>query len=103
MITKNTLEFGDYFCEIADAKTALTSKSAFLNETLLNISEYGKNRSKEVITEKIDDKKSIKIIMDFSALDDIINNDSTKLINNNNDGKKNIKIEDLHLLFYDPN
>ena len=105
MIVKNTIEFGDFFCEIADSKTALTSKSAFLSESILNIIEYEKTKSKETIIEKLTDNKNIKIIMDFSALDDIINNDSNKKLDSDLDDKKkrkDLKPEDLHLLFYEP-
>jgi len=102
MIVKNTLEFGDFFAEIADSKTALTSRSAFLSESLFNMKIN--NSSKETITEKIDDKRNVKIIMDFSALDDVINNDkNTKVVSDlDKDSKKEIKPEDLHFLFYDP-
>jgi len=105
MIVKNTLEYGDFFCEIADSKTALTSKSSFLSESIINIIEYEKTRTKEVITEKLEGK-DIKIIMDFSALDDIINNDSSnkKVVSDLDDKqkRKKLKPEDLHLLFYEP-
>ena len=102
MIVKGTLEFGDFFAEIADDKTALTSKSAFLAESIFQMQRS--NKSKEVITEKISDNKNVKIIMDFSALDDMINNDSnTKLVSDLDKNKdKEIKPEDLNLLFYDP-
>jgi len=105
MIVKNTLQHGDFFCEIADSKTALTSKSSFLSEAMLNLIDYENGKTKETITEKIDDK-NVKIILDFSALDDIINNDSNnKQIVSDLDKKekrKEIKPEDLHLLFYEP-
>ena len=105
MIVKNVLEFGDFFCEIADSKTALTSKSAFLSESLINLSEFEKGRHIININEKLEDGKDLKIIMDFSALDDIINNDSKKEIVTGTDSlksKKDRKPEELYLLFYDP-
>jgi len=101
IIVKNTLQFGDFFCEIADAKTALTSKSAFLSEAVLT----GNNQdveSKETLHEKID-KKDLKIIMDFSSLDDIKKDSSTTIVTGmDNKDKKKLNPEDLHLLFYDP-
>lgn len=102
MITKSVLEFGDFFCEIADEKTALTSKSAFLSETIYHIQNKTNDSSKEILNEKIDDKRDVKIIMDFSALDDIINNDDNKKVVTDLDKKKNLKPETLHFLFYDP-
>ena len=104
LIVKNTLQFGDFFCEIADSKTALTSKSAFLSENVLT-GNNGKNNSrfKETITEKIDGKTDYKIIMDFSSLDDIKGDGNTKIVSDlDKDDKKKLKPEDLHLLFYDP-
>jgi len=102
IIVKNTLAFGDFFCEIADSKTALTSKSAFLAE---NVQVYNQSRKKEIISENIEGK-SYKIILDFSSLDDITkSNNKNKVIqgvDSNFEKQKNIIPEDLHLLFYDP-
>lgn len=98
LITSNVLEKGDFFCEIADAKTALTSKSAFLSE-----SSFFKPNRQETINEKIDDNRNLKIILDFSALDDIATDKNKKVVSDIDDkNKKEIKPEDLHLLFYDP-
>jgi hypothetical protein len=110
MIVKNTLQFGDFFVEIADEKTALTSKSAFLAETIYHIQNNVNDSSKETLTERIDEKTNVKIIMDFSSLDDIINNDkitgNKQFVSDIDKDKKNkkptIKPEDLQLLFYDP-
>ena len=104
MIVKSTLTFGDFFVEIADEKTALTSKSAFLAETIYHIQNRINDSSKETISEQIDENKNVKIIMDFSALDDIINNDKTQLVSNidKKNKKSKLKPEDLQLLFYDP-
>ena len=110
MIVKNTLQFGDFFVEIADEKTALTSKSAFLAETIYHIQNNVNDSSKETLTERIDEKTNVKIIMDFSSLDDIINNDkitgNKQFVSDIDKDKKNkkptLKPEDLQLLFYDP-
>ena len=110
MIVKNTLQFGDFFVEIADEKTALTSKSAFLAETIYHIQNNVNDSAKETLTERIDEKTNVKIIMDFSSLDDIINNDkitgNKQFVSDIDKDKKNkkptIKPEDLQLLFYDP-
>jgi len=102
LIAKNTMHFGDFFCEIADAKTALTSKSAFLSEA---DNTAFIQRTRETITERIDDKKDVKIIMDFSALDDMIKDKSKNSVVVSDFDKekgKKFKPEDLHLLFYDP-
>ena len=100
MIVKNTLHFGDFFCEIADSKTALTSKSAFLSE---NFSTYQQNFDsvKDVINEKLDDKNNIKIILDFSSMDDMLSG-GTKEKSQLDDKKGKLKPTDVHLLLYDP-
>jgi len=67
LLVFNTLKFGDYFCEIADAKNALSS-AAYLAES---------EERKQFITEinhtvektKDHDEMSIKINMDFSLLE----------------------------------
>ncbi len=87
-IVKGALEFGDFFCEIADSKTALTSK-AYLSEYVQNYNKKNKNLE---IFEAIspEDKRNLKIVMDYSPLIE--------------DSKKHKSIErlDLHLLFYEP-
>jgi len=110
LIVKNTLQNGDFFCEIADSKTALTSRAAFLTEELIV-----DNRKTETITVSLTEEKikdtNLKIIMDFSALDDLIVNKkssdgqiTTNVISDldNPEKKKKMKPEDLHFLFYDP-
>lgn len=110
IIVKNTLLFGDFFCEIADSKTALTSRSAFLSEDKKLVTDRLTVQSTETIVEVVKDEKNkdknVKIIMDFSALDDIIKNDmlnpSVKSDLDNEKKRKKLKPDDLHFLFYDP-
>lgn len=85
IIVKNTLSAGDFFCEIADAKTALTSKSAILTE-----SYYENNRRfLESVTTTVDGK-SVNVILDFTSYQE------DKKVD-----KKEITIDDIHLLYYD--
>jgi hypothetical protein len=87
-VVKGALEFGDFFCEIADSKTALTSK-AYLSEYVQTYNR--KNKNLEIFeATSIEDKKNLKIVMDYSPLVE--------------DSKKEHSIEklDLHLLFYEP-
>lgn len=92
MIAKTTLHMGDFFCEIADTKTALTSKSAILSENF-----YLKNSSsKDAFTiegETSEDKNiNVKVILDYSTFNDTKSDKKEK--------KQNI--DDLHLLYYEP-
>lgn len=86
VIVKNTLHLGDFFCEIADDKTALTSKSMLLTEKFGYDNDIPRN---ENIAEINSDLKNLKIIMDFSSY-------------NENSEKSTMKLSNINLLYYDP-
>lgn len=103
IIVKNTMQSGDFFCEIADAKTALTSKSAFLAENIAIM------RSKQEVLNETVNEKDFKIIMDFSAIGDDLKTDNKNIQvvsdfdKDKGKGKDDkFKPEDINLLFYDP-
>jgi len=90
VIVKNTLHLGDFFCEIADEKTALMSKAMILsesdnslNESLVNIKDTIEYPLKESETGKG------KIILDYSSFDDTQKNEKKTL-------------ENIKLLYYEP-
>jgi hypothetical protein len=91
IIVKNTLKFGDFFCEIGDAKTALTSK-ALLTESYSQHKNDLERGIKEKLTIRINEgekeSKDIKIIMDYSSFGD--------------EEKPPPKEEEINLLFYEP-
>jgi len=99
-IIKFTLLYGDFFCEIADAKTALTSK-AYLAEHLDEAVQIG---TKEVISYN-KDKFNMRIVMDYSAYNESQDFDrqvsSTPELKPDKSGK--IPIENINLVFHDPN
>jgi len=111
IIVRSTLHMGDFFCEIADAKTALTSKSAILTEN----ENYFINNKKDqdlVITEGIinedtsKESTKFKMILDYSSLDE---SDDTEEKDNGepkkgskDKRKKDIDLSDINLLYYDP-
>ncbi len=80
-IIKNTLQFGDYFCEIADSKTAILSKSSMLNESIdkSNIDSFNI---------KLKENENINLKIDYSAF-----NESSDV---------DIDLKDIKLLFYEP-
>lgn len=87
LIVKNTLKFGDFFVEIADAKTALTSK-AYLAEAFENDVTEGR---KDVITYKNDKQKiDMKVIMDYSSF-----------FESSSPSGKEADVEQLNLIFHD--
>ena len=97
LLVKTTLEFGDLFCEIADEKTALTSKS-LLSETEYNdliSSDIPANKKELLVYEHIKDKEEYKVTMDYSAL---IEAEDTK----DKKDEENIKLASIKLVFHDP-
>ena len=88
LIVKNTLHMGDFFCEVADDKTALTSKAAILSESSSYL--HIKPENKDTVTVKLEEKKNLEIILDYSSFQDLQN------------PKGKIKADNLHMLFYDP-
>lgn len=71
MIVRNTLMYGDFFCEIADSVTALTSKS-LISESLYHKLEenYFSRGDKIKINERIDGK-DFEITLNFSAFSEV--------------------------------
>lgn len=92
-IVKNTLLFGDFFCEIADAKTALTSR-ALLSEANAYLVEH----KSDIQTGRIEvlTASDYTINMDYTAF-------LEKSIPDKSDGIKNIEaIDNLSLVFHEP-
>ncbi len=104
IIVKNTLKSGDFFAEIADAQTALTSK-ALLAESFEEAIKAG---NKEVLTYK-DNKFNIKLIMDYSSFNEPLKEETagspvefepTPTPGKDKDGRT--PIGKLQLVFHDP-
>lgn len=93
-VVRYTLLFGDFFCEIANAKTALTSR-ALLAEG------FTMKRDTDEVNVVLEDKekKNFKIIMDYSAFtDDSSDEEDSK------DGKQREKtLDNVNLVFHEPN
>jgi len=93
-IIKNSLHMGDFFCEIADDKTALMSKSAFLTEANEQFLKEGReDRLEFKITESQEGQNKVsdfKIILDYSAFDD------------GDSGTGKISANKIKLLYYEP-
>jgi len=92
IIVKNTLHMGDFFCEVADDKTALISKSAFLTEAASQqkLMENYDVVTTPLITEKDEKKGDFKVILDYSSFTDDASD--TKKLNANK----------IKLLYYEP-
>lgn len=95
LLVRNTLEFGDLFCEIADDKTALTSRSILSEADYRElISSDIESDKKEILTYK-KDKETYQITMDYSSF-----TEAEKIETNKED--EAIKITDVKLIFHDP-
>lgn len=98
-IVRNTLEFGDYFCEIADTKTALTSR-AIIAEYHEYIDSNAINTDKEtLVIDGLGESKlkNIKFIMDYSSFTEA--EDMTGKEVDDDDSEKNLR--DVHLVFHE--
>lgn len=98
VIVKNTLLFGDIFCEIGSAKTAITSHT-ILNESTVyvqKIQEELKTGSRERIIQPLGSGNKIELDMNYSSLYEI----DKKETPTKKTMKKNLK--NLHLIFHDP-
>jgi len=90
IIVRNTLLYGDYFCEIADTKTALTSK-ALLSEDLMTERMSHMDIENIVVEGNLPrDTKNFKVVMDYSS----------HIEDEKKDGQK--KIDEVHLVFHEP-
>ena len=89
MIVKGTLLYGDFFCEIAPPKIALTSKSIISEGSTYReyINDQIKNGVKQVWTEKFKYERkdrSLKVSIDYSAFTEAAKSDMSaekKLVN----------------------
>lgn len=96
LIVRNTLEFGDLFCEIGDAKTALTSRSILTEaEYFTHVSQGIKEGKKEVLTVPFGKEEKFEITMDYSSFTESKETDKEK-----EDDK--MKLSDIKLIFHEP-
>ena len=100
LIVRNTLMYGDLFCEIGGPKEALTSQS-LLNESTIyeqTIQDQYANGVRDKITTYNSDDYKIDINMDYTALHEAENTDSK---NEKERQKKEKKIlKNLQLIFH---
>jgi len=107
IIVRNTLMFGDFFCEIADPQTALTSRS-ILTEAQYNYlldGDYKNGVKDKIVVTEGDDTYNVSI--DYSAF---VERKAVKKkgkkddeVDDNKSLKKNLKsLKDLQLVFHEP-
>lgn len=124
-VVRNTLLFGDFFCEIGEPKTALTSRSILTESEYTRITEHAyasgiKDRFSvtfEGLGDSKDENGNLQITIDWSAFVDgerISETDDIKQLpksNSDDDDEKESKdkkkkdfrsLRDLKLIFHDP-
>jgi len=100
LIVRNTLLFGDFFCEIADPQTALTSRS-ILTEAQYNFLLEGtyKNGIKDKFSVTTENKDIYNIDIDYSGFMD----EASKPKDDDRGLKKKLKtLKDLQLVYHEP-
>ncbi len=99
MIVMNTLGLGDFFCEIANAETVVTSH-AMLNEWIQTetsdndlVDKFDIKIERSLINSKKINESELKFLINYSLLTDSDVTDDTT---------KEVKIEKLSLIFHEP-
>lgn len=102
-IIKNTLQFGDYFCEIADTKTALTSRAIIAEyQTYLDSNE--RSTDKETLTiDGLNDSafKNTSFIMDYSSFTEADEKTDRDTSEEEEEEKEEKSLSDVHLVFHE--
>jgi len=120
----NTLLFGDFFCEIADPQTAVTSRSILTEQEYIEVTEtyYEKGiKDRFVVTEGTGDKqKKIEVSIDYSAFverdniftrrretdigseDESSDSNKDKKEKNSTSDKEQVSVKNIELIFHDP-
>ena len=96
-VVRNTLLFGDLFCEIGGPKAALTSQTLLSEaETYLQRIEEDINSGiKEIITEPIGKDRYCKINLDYTSLHEAEKTDDDS-------STKEKKLANIKMIFHDP-
>ncbi len=103
LIVRNTLMFGDFFCEIGDTKTALTSRS-ILTEAEYNslIDSQFQSGSKERLLIK-EGKQQYRINIDYSGFTEAFGDTVEKKKSKKEKEKKERgELRNLELIFHEP-
>jgi len=100
IITKNTLLLGDFFVEIANAKTALTSKSLLAEQFQQELEQQDKEK-----IQVSDNNLKYNILMDYTSLSEAndTSKDDASEITSKPDQKIQVdKARNMQLVFHDP-
>lgn len=96
LIVRNTLLFGDFFCEIGDAETALTSRSILTEAEYKTILDTQVETGVKELIHIKEGKESFNIKIDYSSFNEAL----TTKDEDKRDEKE--KLKDLELVFHEP-
>lgn len=101
-IVRNTLLFGDLFCELAGPKEALTSQTILSEGSVYQqtINDQYNTGTRERIVQNLGKDKSVEINIDYSAFLEEAVSDIKK--NTKEEKKKSKKLKNLNLVFHNP-
>ncbi len=98
LLVRNTLQWGDLFCEIADDKTALTSRSILSEADYKELIRADIKTDKREILTYEEGKDKYEITMDYSSFAEA---GDIKISGTDKEDEK-IKITNMKLIFHDP-
>lgn len=98
VIVRNTLQYGDFFCEIADSKTALTSRAIISESYTAQYEHEMKTGIREIVPTG---NGNPNIIMDYSSLYEA-QTDKKQDLDNDEDDEFDISHIDINLVFHEP-
>ena len=103
-IVRNTLLFGDLFCELGGPKIALTSQT-LLSEAqtyLQRIDEEFSSGQIELINEPLGNDRFCKINMDYTSLYEADKSDDKKKDSEGGEQNRQKKLANIRMIFHDP-
>jgi hypothetical protein len=101
LIIRNTLLFGDFFCEIGGPKTAITSQTILSESSLyqLQLDEDFKLGNKEIITADVE-KETWKITMDYTCFSESSTKEKEERTKEDAEENRRKKLANLKLIFH---
>jgi len=103
-VIRNTLLFGDLFCEIGGPIASLTSQTLLSEaETYFQrMEEQFTSGQKELISEPIGKDKFCKINMDYTSLYEVKKSDKNVKDDKDDDTNRQKKLANIKMIFHDP-
>ena len=104
LIVRNTLLFGDFFCELGDANTALTSRSILTEQEYNQVIENQFKNGDKVNFLVTEGKEEVKVSIDYSLFNEGFDDkgDFSKKNKKEKDKEKRDRLRNIQLVFHEP-